>query len=66
MGFRARNLELPQLAWHSNVRLWVAAFTFAAASVATFLGLRPNNSKPSTLCGDVAYMLVIGVSVWVG
>jgi hypothetical protein len=68
VGFRAPNPELPQLAWHSNVRLRVSAFTFAAASVATFLGMRPDNSKPSTLFCDVAYMLVlvIGVSVWVG
>ena len=68
VGFRVPNLELPQLVWHSNVLLWVSAFTFAAASVATFLGMRPNNSKRFTLCCDVAYVLVlvIGVSVLIG
>lgn len=55
VGFRAPNRELPQLGWHGNTLLWVSAFTFAAASVATFLRMRPNNSKRFTLCCDVAY-----------
>jgi hypothetical protein len=67
VGFHVPNLASPQLAWHSNMLLWVSAFTLAAAAVATILGMRPNNSKRFTLCCDVAYMLVlvVGISVLV-
>jgi len=67
MGFHVLNLAPSQILRHSNMLLWVSAFTLAAAAVATILGMRPNNSKRFTLCCDVAYMLVlvVGISVLV-